>query len=93
MINDEVDDADTPEKCLEKCNLDSNCNFWDIDSKSTCRHRSNEGENGEVETIGSSGGAKNCILGKCISKNRNSVESVKFIPMPNFVEIFLFKFF
>ena len=68
MINDEVDDADTPEKCLEKCNLDSNCNFWDIDSKSTCRHRSNEGENGEVETIGSSGGAKNCILGKCISK-------------------------
>ena len=69
MINGNVADTDTPEKCLEKCNLDSNCNFWDKDSN-YCRHRSNEGKDGEVETPGSSAGPKNCIFSKCISKNK-----------------------
>ena len=66
MINGNVADTDTPEKCLEKCNLDSNCNFWDFDEGSTCRHHSNEGKNGEVATSGSTGGPKNCIFSKCI---------------------------
>ena len=66
-MNDNAD-ADTPEECLEQCNLNSTCKFWDIDNSESkiCRLRSNEGPSGLVETSGSSYGQKYCIFSKCI---------------------------
>ena len=63
-------DADTAEECLEKCNSNSTCKFWDIATDPIsklpiCRLRSNEGS-GLVESIGSSYGQKNCIFSKYI---------------------------
>ena len=66
MLSDNVDNADTPEKCLQQCNLNSGCNFWDIDETGVCRLRSNQGTSGKVDTSGSSCGPKNCIFSKSL---------------------------
>ena len=63
MINDNAN-ANTPDECLQKCNLDSSCKFWDFDKGRICRLRSSEGKKGKVETSGSSSGPKHCVLSK-----------------------------
>jgi hypothetical protein len=60
-------DADAAAECLEKCNSDSTCKFWDISSANACILRSNEGI-GLIESIGRSYGQKNCVISKYILK-------------------------
>ena len=53
-----------PEKCLEKCDEDSSCLFWDFDtSKKICRLRSESGPKGEEVSNGYTSGSKYCVFG------------------------------
>ena len=62
----EVTDAS---QCLDKCNSDSSCKFWDY-GEGWCRLRSDSGQ-GEEKANGYSFGAKNCIF-ESSSKTRKN---------------------
>ena len=76
MINDDALARvmfNSPEKCLEKCNLELNCNFWDygmsgsgIAKRYYCRLRSNSG-GGRFKIPGYTYGTRNCSLGKIVN--------------------------
>ena len=57
--------ANTAEDCLEECNSNPQCKYWDI-VNDVCRLRSDEGSGGLVQQIGSSYGQKYCIFSKFI---------------------------
>ena len=56
-------DVKSADKCLEKCNLDSKCNFWDFGYGTCCGRSHSEG--GAQPAKGYAFGPKNCKeLGK-----------------------------
>ena len=75
MVNNNVKDVYTAEKCQKQCQITKSCNFWDFEDfrkYHICRLRANAGLKGKVSSPGYFYGTKNCIF----SKYKQSIQLV-----------------